>query len=194
MRLFTAVDLTSEARRAIEGALQDLRRDLRGAGLEDAFRWVAVDNLHLTLRFLGTLDEDAAARVIAAMDGPLEQPRGAIVLGRPGTFPPRGRPRVLHVAVSAGAGLLRALRDELDVRLAPVCAWEPETRPFAPHLTLARARDAATFNPDDGSRLIASAAWPPIAVDVPHVTLFSSRTLPAGPEYTARARAALRSS
>lgn len=157
VRLFTAVELTSEARRAIDGARQDLRRDLRGAGLEDAFRRVAIDNLHLTLRVLG-------------------------------------RPRVLHVAVSAGADLLRALRDEVDARLAPVCAWEPETRPFAPHLTLARTRDAAKFNPDDFSRLMESAAWPPVAVDVPHVTLFSSRTLPAGPEYTARARAALRSS
>ncbi len=193
VRLFAAVDLPEEARSRIAAALAELRRTLRAGDMDEAFRWVADGNLHLTLRFLGNLAGDVAPRVIEAMREPLATPRASISLGGLGTFPERGRPRMLHVSVGNGVDLLRALRDEVDARLAPICRWEPETRPFAPHLTLARARDRAKFNPVELSRSIAGAAWPGVSFDVDAVTLFSSKTLPAGPEYTAEARAALRS-
>lgn len=150
-------------------------------------------NLHLTLRFLGNIEDEAARRVIEAMRAPMVQPLAPITLAGLGTFPPKGRPRVLHVSVERGLDLLRALRDDVDARLAPVCSWEPETRLFAPHLTLARGRDRANIPPADFSALIAGMTWPRVTFDVSRVTLFSSRTLPAGPEYTAEAQAALRS-
>jgi 2'-5' RNA ligase len=100
---------------------------------------------------------------------------------------------VLHVAVEEGAAALRVLRDAIDARLSPLCRWEPETRPFAPHLTLARGRAAARFRPDAFARLRAEADWPAVAFDAADVTIFSSKTLPSGPVYTAEARAALRS-
>ena len=166
LRLFAAVDVPEDARAELAGAVRRLRHSLQRAGLEDALRWVAVENLHLTLRFLGNIADDAAPSVIAAMQEPLACGPGALELAGLGTFPPRGRPRVLHVAVSRGTDLLRTLRDAVDDRLSPLCRWEPETRPFAPHLTLARGRDAAKFNPVDLSRLIQDAGWPPVAFEV----------------------------
>ena len=193
-RLFLAVDLPGEARALIAEAVTELRATLGAHGMDECFRWVAPANMHLTLRFLGNMPDEAAPAIITAMREPLAEARPTIVLDGLGTFPPRGRPRILYGGVAEGTDLLRALRDAVDARLAPVCRWEEETRPFAPHLTLARARDRAKFFPDDFSRLIAAAPWPRVAFEADAVTLFSSRTLPAGPEYTAEARAALRSS
>lgn len=193
LRLFTAIELTAEARGHIARAAEDLRQVFRAADLEDVFRWVDAGNLHLTLRFLGNIEHEAAARMCQAMRAPIARAPLSITLGRLGTFPPRGRPRVLHAAVEQGADDMRRLRDDVDARLAPLCSWQPETRPFAPHLTLARARDAAKFNPVDFSRLLDSVEWPAVFFQATAVTLFSSRTLPSGPEYTAEERAALRS-
>lgn len=193
LRLFTAIELTADARDQIARATADLRRTFRGAGIDDAFRWVGDGNMHLTLRFLGQIEARAADRVCHAMRAPIAQQPIALTLGRIGTFPARGRPRVLHAAVEQGVEPLRRLRDEVDARLAALCQWQPETRPFVPHLTLARARDAATFHPAEFSRLIDSIEWPAVSFSATDVTLFSSRTLPSGAEYTAEARAALRS-
>ena len=193
LRLFTAIELTAEARDHIARAAGDLRQIFRGAGLDDAFRWVAAGNLHLTLRFLGNIEHADADQMRRAMREPVARGPMSITLGRLGTFPPRGRPRVLHAAVEQGADDMTRLRDEIDARLAPLCTWEPETRPFAPHLTIARTRDTAKFNPVDFSRLLESVEWPAVSFNPGAVTLFSSRTLPSGPEYTAEERAALRS-
>ena len=193
VRLFAAVDLPDDVRAAFAPAIDELRAALRKAGMDDSFRWVAVRNLHLTLRFLGNVEDAVAPRVIDAMQAPIACGPGVIELGGLGTFPPRGRPRVLHTPVTAGLDFLRGVRDAVDARLSPVCSWEPEHRPFAPHLTLARGREPGKINRDEFSRLVRQAGWPARAFEVTHITLFSSRTLPAGPEYTVRARTALRS-
>lgn len=191
LRLFTAIDLTADARDQLSRSIDTLRETLRAGAFDDAFRWVAPGNLHLTLRFLGNADAETAARIVQAMREPIRLPPMPLVFGRLGTFPARGRPRVLHAAVEQGVDALSALRDELDARLAAVCTWDAETRPFAPHLTLARSRDSAQFNPIEFSRLLESIEWPAVVFRAGAVTLFSSRTLPAGPEYTAEAQAAL---
>ena len=192
-RLFVAIDLPDDARARIAAAVVDLRTQLRAQDMDEAFRWVAPENFHLTLRFLGNIPDAGAAHVKAAMTAPFDQAPVPMTLAGLGTFPPRGRPRVLHAALTAGVEPLRALRDAVDARLSAHCRWEPETRPFAPHLTLARSRDTAKFFPVEFSLLIASAPWPAVSFTAAHATLFSSRTLPSGPEYTAEARAALRS-
>lgn len=193
VRLFAAVDLTDDARARVAEALGRLRADLRRADLDGAFKWVAVPNLHITLRFLGNVDEQAAARVIDVMHQPLDVGPASIVLDGLGTFPPKGRPRVLHCGCGDGADLLGALRSRVDARLRDICSWEEERRPFAPHLTLARGREGGGFDLPRFREILDHASWPAVSLPVEHVTLFSSRTLPAGPEYTARARAALRS-
>lgn len=189
-RLFVAVDLPDAVRARFLEQERALRAALRAEGLEDAFRWVRAENLHITLRFLGDVDDAVVPDVVRAFEGVTAEAQ-AVALGRPGAFPPRGRPRILHVRVSSGVEFLAGLRDRVDRALAPVCRWEPETRPFSPHLTLARSRDRAELDAAAFHRVLEAIAWTPLESPVTDVRLFRSVTHASGPEYSVLARAAL---
>jgi RNA 2',3'-cyclic 3'-phosphodiesterase len=110
----------------------------RCAGAAPDFRWTDPHNLHLTVRFIGTVESDAvdeiANRVEVAPGAPFE-----IALGELGTFK-RGRlARVVWLAVGPGAEGLEGLAKRVEEECV-AAGLEPEKRPFAPHLTLARAR------------------------------------------------------
>lgn len=189
-RLFVAADLPDAARAQLVEQTRVLRDTLRAAGLEEAFRWVAAGNLHVTLRFLGDVDDEHVSAVARAFEAVTAEAQ-AVTLARPGTFPPRGRPRILHVPVSTGREFLSTLRDHVDRALSPVCRWAPETRPFSPHLTLARSRDRADLDATAFQRILEEAAWPDLEIAVSEVRLFRSITHASGPEYSVLARAAL---
>lgn len=101
-------------------------------------RWVRVDGLHLTLRFLGatpdTRQTDVAAAVRAAAEGVASF---RIVLSGGGAFPNAIHPRVLWLGLVEGTDELAELARRLGERLAPL-GWPPDSRPLTPHLTLAR--------------------------------------------------------
>ena len=189
-RLFVAVDPADAVRARIIAQARALRSALRRDGLDDAFRWVADGNLHVTLRFLGDVDEAAVPSVVQAFET-VEATARSITLGEPGTFPPRGRPRILHVRVTSGVEFLAALRDRVDRALSPVCRWASETRPFSPHLTLARSRDRAALDSALFHRILDAADWSSVETAVTEVRLFRSVTRASGPEYSVLARAAL---
>jgi 2'-5' RNA ligase len=137
-RLFVAVPVASEVRKAVG----ELMERVAGAPIaERAFgqpRWVRVDGLHLTLRFLGaTPDERQPAlaqllKTVAADAEPFE-----VMLSGGGAFPNAVRPRVLWIGIGEGEAQLAALAASLNEQLVPL-GWSPDDRPFAPHLTLAR--------------------------------------------------------
>lgn len=190
MRLFLAVELVDEVREAAAAAASRLRQRLEAAGRVDA-RWTPAENLHITLWFLGELDDHRAAGLAAALRQPFASDVFDVHVGGFGVFPPRGRPRVLWLGVDEGAEELRALHRELGGRLAPL-GFEGDHRPFHPHLTIARVRDGG------GRRALA-----PIAaalLDVPSeagtspitaVTLFQSRLSAKGAQYDALLRVPL---
>ena len=142
-RLFIAVPLPSEASAAIAGLVGPVRAEGVPGGGRDV-RWVRLDGLHLTLRFLGPTLEDrvdaatAAVRAAAAAS----QPPSTSSIGGAGAFPSPGRPRALWLGIRTGADELVELarrrrrgarRGRLDRRAAPV----------PPHLTLARSDGVA---------------------------------------------------
>jgi RNA 2',3'-cyclic 3'-phosphodiesterase len=136
LRLFVAIELPDQTRRALVAVIQDLQRDLQGS-----FRWSAPDSLHLTLKFLGDVER---ARVPALTKALWEAAASAsshrLSLDGTGTFPGRGSPRVLWVGVGGEVDALLALQGVVERAL--VAAGEaPEDRRFSPHLTLARVRD-----------------------------------------------------
>jgi RNA 2',3'-cyclic 3'-phosphodiesterase len=110
----------------------------RCATVAPDFRWAAAGNLHLTVRFIGSADQE----VVEAVTDRLEGSAGAafeLALGGVGTFR-RGRPaRVVFLDVSAGLDAVRALAERVEAECV-AAGLEPETRAFKPHLTLARAR------------------------------------------------------
>jgi 2'-5' RNA ligase len=154
-RLFVAIPIPSPVRDAVT-ALVD---GVRGAGdpaVRDV-RWVRLDGLHLTIRFLGPTDEDNVADVAAAVD----QTAGRVapfdvVLAGGGAFPSVERPRALWLGVADGATDLAATATALDDALADV-GWTRDERPYRAHLTLARS-DGVRSGPAVARRLIHAAA------------------------------------
>lgn len=140
-RLFIAVTPPPEVLEALGLA----RRELEGRGLP-RLRWVAPERLHLTLKFLGQTPPDRIDDVAAAMEesaaalAPIE-----LRLAEWGTFGGRGgrAPRVLWVGLSGEVEALVGCAEAVDAALS-ARGFEPEPRPFRPHLTLARVPDRAS--------------------------------------------------
>lgn len=175
MRLFVALDLppavgTALAAWADEAAPPVVRR-------------VAQDSLHVTLAFLGSREPDqaaAAGRLLADHARPLAALRTAGALW----LPPR-RPSVLTVALRADAGL-SALQADLAGALERAIGFEPEARPFRPHVTVGRV--------PRGTRVdtrAALAAPPQLSFAPPALTLYRSHTAPGGARYEPLERVAL---
>jgi 2'-5' RNA ligase len=102
--------------------------------------WVGRDNLHLTLKFLGTVAAARLPAVTAALEAAVARV-GAfrLALSGLGAFPPGPRPRVLWAGVREGAAQAGDLAARVDAALAPLDI-APETRPFSAHVTLGRVR------------------------------------------------------
>lgn len=136
-RIFAAVPVAPAARAAVERLVAGVRAS--AAPGEREVRWVRLDGLHVTLRFIGPTPEPripiAADALRAAAAG---RPSFEAVLAGAGAFPDPVRPRSLWLGIGAGAAELAALTIAVDRELASR-GWTPEDRPFRPHLTLARS-------------------------------------------------------
>jgi 2'-5' RNA ligase len=187
VRLFVAVDLDEAVRRAAGRLARTLRERLEQAG-SYSVSWVASDNLHLTLQFLGEVDDRAGAAVTSAMATPFAQPPFDLELAGVGTFPPGGPARVLWFGISAGAAALDQLSTEVDARLRPL-GFPREDRGFRAHLTVARFRTPAPPRVRDLTTL--TSAGPIGRCQVQHVTLYQSHLSPKGATYTPLTRAVL---
>ena len=135
MRLFVAVDPPE----AVRKQLREICRDVSGA------KWTRPDQLHLTLKFIGEAAPDEFARIRGALSRvsgdsfPLRF-RGV------GRFPPRGSPRILWAGTEPEYAI-RRLHAMVEDALTEA-GVERDQRPFSPHLTLARLRDARFADAD----------------------------------------------
>ncbi len=184
-RLFVAVDLDEPTRAAVAGIVARLAQRLcqdRGAG---RITWVRTEHLHLTLRFLGDVEDARVPAVQEAVAAPLAAAGFDLSFEGLGMFPPAGRPRVVWLGVKDGRSELEALYREVEDRLR-LAAVPPEPRPFQAHLTLGRFREATT-RPDFPTSQVGNVVVGPCRVD--HVTLYESRLSSKGPTHTAIAHA-----
>lgn len=138
MRLFLALELPDALRRVLAELQDTLRRS------EQGWRWVRSEGLHVTLRFLGEVAPERLPALSCLWSAAAADAAAAeIEVGELGTFPPRGRPRVLWVGLrDRSGGNLADLAGALE-RAARTAGFLPEERAFAPHLTLARAASGA---------------------------------------------------
>ena len=129
-RLFVGIDLPETLR----ADLHALQNGLRGA------RWVAPENLHLTLRFIGEVDgaqaDDIDQALLAVRAAPLD-----VELRDAGAFGSGNRARILWAGVVQTPGL-SDLKTRVDAALAGA-GLGPDERKFAPHVTLARFKNGA---------------------------------------------------
>jgi len=166
-RTFVALALPSE----VKAALADLRRALPSP--PRGLRWGAIAQAHLTLVFLGDLDEPALrdvrhrAREVAARAAPF-----AANLGGLGAFPQAGRARLAWVGWQGGADAVTRLQADL----ARALGHPAERRPFAPHVTLARAREPLDLR----SWLARAPAWSSPTWRADALDVMASELTPAG--------------
>lgn len=183
MRLFVAVDLPEEAKRLIAVEQERIAVPFLRSG--DTLKLVAPERMHLTLLFLGEVQEARAPAVIDAMNIAVDLPAFDVVLGGTGVFPPRGAPRALWMGVTAGAAPLGTLRSETARRIRGL-GIAFDDRLFHPHLTLGRwraSRGSRRAAPQEVAEII--------TVRVTRATLYQSRLSSSGAAYTALAHATL---
>ncbi|MBV8858812.1 MAG: RNA 2',3'-cyclic phosphodiesterase [Acidobacteria bacterium] len=184
VRVFCAVELPREVREAAAAHAARLRRF---TGVRAS--WARPEGLHITLKFIGEVN---AARVES-----ISTAAGAAAGGfRPfrlsieeaGTFPPRGAARVLWLGVRDDSGQLSRLQQRLE-EVCSAAGFVRESKPFKPHLTLARLRslqasDLPAFLSDEHRR----ASFGPFQFEVTQIVVMRSELGPGGSRYTPLSR------
>jgi 2'-5' RNA ligase len=180
MRLFVAVDLDPGVSSAAAVLIDELRRRSATLAPHARITWIPADRMHLTVRFIGNADDGLAAAIETALAAPLAAAPFDLTLGGVGAFPRSGKPQVLWAAVQAGMAQLQVVEREVTLRLGALGIPE-ETRPYNPHLTLARIREAAELRT---VALFAGLDNTPLGTThVETITLYESRLSPRGPTY-----------
>jgi RNA 2',3'-cyclic 3'-phosphodiesterase len=180
VRLFFAIALDEPVRAEVAGVADALQRRLAGAKCGRAVKWVERENLHVTLRFLGEVDEDRARALIASFTQPLTHTAFDLSVGAAGAFPEAGAPRVLWIGAGSGAAAVRAVFDEAEQRIGPL-GFEPEPRGYTPHVTLGRVRDIDRARGRELREWLSVIPRHLATQHVAHVTLYRSHLSPAGP-------------
>jgi RNA 2',3'-cyclic 3'-phosphodiesterase len=149
--------------------------------------WVAETNLHVTLKFLGQIDDARVPSLVSALAAAAAGLTGFEVGVRGlGAFPSATRPRVVWAGLDAPQ--LTALANAVDAALASL-GFPRESRPFSAHVTLGRVRESRRPN-----RALAAALGRPVDfgfLAVSHVSLMRSELSPRGARYTELAAAPL---
>lgn len=173
-RLFVGVPLSDDATAAVRHVVDEIQAAGLPAGSRDV-RWVRLDGLHLTLRFLGPTPDDRveptaeAIRAVAATTASVD-----VELGGAGAFPGLARPRALWIGVSDGSEALGALAGAVEEALVGI-GWPAVDRPFRPHLTLARS-DGIANGSLVAARLVAAMTDRRIRTAIDRLGLFESVT------------------
>lgn len=136
MRTFIAVELPQH----VKAALEEVQKELKETGAD--VRWVRPESIHLTLKFLGEIDEESVVRIRKVMEGvaSAHRPFEVEVKGM-GCFPNLKQPRVIWVGVLDRQKALASLQEGVEEAVG-LLGFEREERPFRPHLTLGRVRTA----------------------------------------------------
>ena len=170
-RLFTGLEIPA----ALGQSLSLLRGGLPGA------RWMDSENYHLTLRFIGDVD-DEIAQEIAWLLGKVRRKDFELRLDGLQSFGGR-KPRAI-VAAAAPSQSLMELQAEHE-RLMQRVGLDPEGRKYTPHVTLARLRDTSSF--DAAEYLSARAAFRSEPFTVSRFVLYSARASVGGGPYVVEA-------
>lgn len=182
LRVFCAIELPDE----IRSRLAEHIRRLRAQFSDVRASWEKPEKLHITLKFLGDTEPArveqlslAASRAVANLE-PFE-----LIIDEPGTFPPHGQSRVLWLGIRDDSGSLALMQRALETECA-ADGFPRESRPFKPHLTLARLR-----SPQGAHELAAAhreTPFEPQRFKVSELIVMRSELGPNGSRYTPLSR------
>jgi 2'-5' RNA ligase len=133
VRLFVSLELPDDHRDALAAVCE--------SGKRSGVRWVPAENVHLTLKFLGEVDEDLIPDLKSALAGVADGAKPfEISLAGSGCFPNPRTPAVIWLGVEAGTDEAVKLAAAVDEAVVPL-GFKAEKRPFKPHLTIGRTRN-----------------------------------------------------
>ncbi|HEY3158648.1 MAG TPA: RNA 2',3'-cyclic phosphodiesterase [Vicinamibacterales bacterium] len=181
MRLFVAAEIGEALATTVAELSRELQRRAGETARHAKVTWVPADRLHLTVRFIGEVDDARAAAIREALEPPLNIAPFDLTLAGAGAFPKGGAPRVLWVGVVSGQDQLIAAERAISAGLARLGIPEEE-RPYRPHLTLARVREAAGLRTARLLEGLTDRTLGTVRIDA--ITLFQSKLSPKGPTYT----------
>jgi 2'-5' RNA ligase len=177
IRSFLAIELPV----TVQTKIGEIERELESTSAD--VRWANPEKIHLTLKFFGNIEESKIDSIVAAIKGPTgrAQPFQLNVRGT-GAFPNLKNPRVIWIGLVEGDGILIPLQKEMDASLEKI-GFQPEGRPFRPHLTLGRVK--SNRGKEELMRRVEKYREEEIGnFQVEKVILFKSDLTPAGPIYT----------
>lgn len=178
MRTFVAIELDDECRRSLATAIDQLEHAVSG------IKWVDADSAHLTIKFIGQLDENDVPRAVDVLnDAAADAEPFSMRVGRLSAFPSERRPRVIYASVEESTGVLQRLAERIDAGLADQLDVDREKRDFIPHVTLGRVRKGQSCPPleefaDAGDKSNFG------RVQVEEIVLMKSDLTPRGAVYT----------
>jgi len=177
IRTFVAIPLSSQIRSHLEDVLRSLR------SLSCDVKWVRPEAIHLTLKFLGYVEETVIADIARAVQGKVEPLRPWSVRVRTmGTFPSLRNPRVVWIGLDDPSGQILQVQEQIEEGICRL-GFARETRAFTPHLTLGRVR-SARGKQDLVSYLIDTREIDLGSFEVNRIVLYRSDLRPAGAVYT----------
>ena len=177
IRSFLAIELPKPILRKIE----EVQGDLRSTHAD--VRWVNPEKIHLTLKFFGNIEESRIDPIFTSIEGPIQNtPSFSLKVRGVGAFPHLKNPRVIWMGLMDGNEVLISFQKQIEIRLEKI-GFQPEDRPFRPHLTLGRMRSSRGREELVGRmERHKEAEFGDLKVE--RVILFKSDLKPSGPIYT----------
>lgn len=179
VRLFVACEVPDDVKESIGGIIDELRNR---SGT--AVRWIRPEGVHVTLKFLGEVPVKKLPSIkLAIQEAVVGHSPFELEFSNIGTFGGREGLRIMWVGIAGDVLRLEALVRAVNAALA-VVGFEPERRPFRPHLTLGRVKDEiptrqrAQIEVDVGKMDVPGTGW-----RTSQVSLMRSRITAQGASY-----------
>ena len=183
IRTFLAIDLGEKIRTRLVSLQEQLAIEAPDV------KWVEPENLHITLHFLGEVDQREIIDICrAAQKAIVEMPSFPIRIEGAKCFGSPRRPRTLWVGVGVGLEEVCAVHDAIETPLLDLGCYRREARAFTPHVTIGRV---TSDQPNDGlaKALATHRNWSAGETHVREVRIMSSVLTREGPTYTVMGRA-----
>ncbi|MBQ4512477.1 MAG: RNA 2',3'-cyclic phosphodiesterase [Anaerolineaceae bacterium] len=178
-RLFIAVPIQEKSRNIIYNAVM-----VNPAAKRMPVRWTALQNLHLTMQFLGDVEEKRIPELKTILDElSISGAPGSLCFTGLGAFPDHDAPRILWMGIKENKNL-RKIQYDLTSELSEK-GFNADRKKFKPHLTLGRVRENVHFGAENYvylEQLVSAAVVPDSPLD--RITLFESVLRPGGPIYS----------
>ena len=176
IRTFIAIELSEH----IKKELSDIEKELKET--KAVAKWVKPDDIHLTLKFLGNVEEEKIELIKKSIQESVKGVTPFIIdLKDIGAFPSPSRPRVIWVGVQSGKERIKNLAESIEGNLEKI-GFKKEDRQFSAHITLGRIK--SLVNIDKLKDLIKEKKYHSSSFEVSKIAIMRSDLTPEGPIYT----------